>query len=92
MGKFLLFLFIFFFLVRYVVPLVLRFVVGRFLQKQARRYGDAFGQQAPFGQPRPSSPPPAPGQVRVDYVPPKATKAGDKEFKGGEYVDFEEVK
>lgn len=90
MVKFLLFLFVFFFLIRYVVPLVLRLVVGNLLQKQARRHGNPFGPQAPFGQARPSSPPP--GEVRVDYVPPKAGKTAEKEFKGGEYVDFEEVK
>ena len=89
MVKFLLFLLVFFFLIRYVVPLVLRLVVGNLLQKQARRYGNPFGPQAPFGQARPSSPPP--GEVRVDYVPPTPNPA-DKEFKGGEYVDFEEVK
>jgi len=90
MVTFLLFLLVFFFLIRYVVPLVLRLVVGNLLQKQARRYGNPFGSQAPFGQAQPSSPPP--GEVRVDYVPPKTASTPDKDFKGGEYVDFEEVK
>ena len=34
-----------------------------------------------------------PGQVRVDYVPPTTSAAERKhEFRGGEYVDYEEVK
>ena len=89
MVKFLLTLFIFFFLVRYVVPAVLRLLVGAFVQKQARRYSDTFGQQAP---PPPPRRPTEPGKVRVDYVPPTAKNGQSTEFKGGEYVDFEEVK
>ena len=87
MVKFLLTLFIFFFLVRYVVPAVLRLLVGAFVQKQARRYSDTFGQPAP-----PPRRPTEPGKVRVDYVPPAAKNGQSSEFKGGEYVDFEEVK
>jgi len=92
MVKFLLTLLIFIFLVRYVVPALLRMLIGSFVQKHARRYNDAFGEQAPFGQPRPTPPPTEPGKVRVDYVPPPTTNGQHTEFKGGEYVDFEEIK
>ena len=86
MVKFLLTLFIFFFLVRYVVPALLRLLVGAFVQKQTRRYSDTFGQQVPPRRPT------EPGKVRVDYVPPATKNGQSSEFKGGEYVDFEEVK
>ncbi|MBC6699726.1 DUF4834 family protein [Hymenobacter sp. BT190] len=81
--------------VRFVLPLLMRYLVVGFLQKQARRHAQQFGG-APFGG---AAPPPtpgreAPGQVHIDYVPPTPRQKKDepKEFKGGEYVDFEEVK
>ena len=75
-----------FFAVRYVLPIVLRLVLSGFVRKQMRNGG--------FGVPPPAQPgpPPAPGQVRVDFVPPVAPEQGKPQgFKGGEYVDFEEV-
>lgn len=80
--------------VRFVLPLLMRYLVVGFLQKQARRHAQQFGG-APFGA---AAPPPAgpetPGQVHIDYVPPTPRQKKDepKEFQGGEYVDFEEVK
>lgn len=76
---------------------MLRAVLGGFVRQQVHK-----AQQAGFyppGGPQPGyqsqaqRPEAAPGQVRVDYVPPKATNPERKaEFKGGEYVDYEEVK
>jgi len=85
--RFWLILVVIFFLVRYVLPIVMRWALQAFVRKQMRNGGFVVPPQ------RPSSPPPAPGQVRVDYVPPREA-APDKPsgFKGGEYVDFEEVK
>ena len=86
-----------FFFIRYVLPLVLRTVLSGFVRKQMRN--GLGGPQA--------GPPPASGyraednrarqktgEVRVDYVPPTATssKSNPTGFKGGEYVDYEEVK
>ena len=74
-----------FFAVRYVLPIVLRLVLSGFVRKQMRNGGFVV-------PPRPG-PAPAPGEVRVDYVPPAAPEgAKPADFKGGEYVDFEEVK
>jgi uncharacterized membrane protein len=93
MATFLLTLLIVFFIARFVLPVVLRMVVGNFIKKQARRYGQAAGG-SPFGapfepaQPRSNN---STGEVHVDYVPPRQ-KPQPKEFKGGDYVDFEEVK
>ena len=66
-----------FFAVRYVLPIVLRLVLSGFVVP-------------PQSQPGPQT---APGEVRVDYVPPTAPeREKPQSFKGGEYVDFEEVK
>jgi len=35
---------------------------------------------------------PSGGNVKVDYMPKDGSKKSDSDFKGGEYVDFEEVK
>ena len=93
-------LLLFFLLVRYVLPQVLRAVLGSFVRQQVHKAqqggfytppgaGPGGDYQAP-GQPEP---PTKPGQVRVDYVPPTSSPTGDRrrEFRGGEYVDYEEV-
>ena len=89
MPKFWLLLLLIFFLIRYVLPPVLRLLLGSFVRRQVRNSG--FGPM-PGDAPRPGSPP-APGQVRVDFVPPATAQNRPKPgFQGGEYVDFEEVK
>ncbi|UXP33326.1 DUF4834 domain-containing protein [Reichenbachiella agarivorans] len=35
---------------------------------------------------------PADGNVHIDYVPKKGKEKEEKYFKGGDYVDYEEVK
>ena len=74
-----------FFALRYVLPIVFRLVLSGFVRKQMRNSG--------FEVPPGPAPAAAPGEVRVNYVPPIAPGT-DKphDFKGGEYVDFEEVK
>ena len=86
MRFWLIFIFIFF-AVRYVLPVVLRLVLSGFVRKQMRNGGFVVPPQS---QPGPQA---APGEVRVDYVPP-TTPEREKPpgFNGGEYVDFEEVK
>ncbi|GAB2789218.1 K+-transporting ATPase c subunit [Hymenobacter luteus] len=94
MIKFLLVLLILWLIMRFVMPLVLRLVVGNLVKKKAQRFGQQFGG-APFTQPRPEarrSGTASADEVQVDYVPPRAKSQKPKEFKGGEYVDFEEVK
>lgn len=80
-------------LVRYILPVVLRAVLGSFVRKQVHKaqQGGFYGTPGDFQAPH--QPTAAPGQVRVDYVPPQATATERKrEFRGGEYVDYEEVK
>jgi len=35
---------------------------------------------------------PTNGNINVDYVPKKGDKRGSDDYKGGDYVDYEEVK
>ena len=82
-------LLLFFLLVRYVLPRVLRVVLSGFVRQQVRKSQAGYGPFAGFTPP--AGPPPAPGQVRVDYVPPQTKPERKPEFRGGEYVDYEEV-
>lgn len=50
----------------------------------------AAGKTRGYTQQHYHKPPPANGNVNIDYVPDEGKKSGGK-FKGGEYVDFEEV-
>jgi hypothetical protein len=89
--------------VRYLLPVVLRAVLGSFVRQQVHKAQQA-GFYPPTGGPQPGyqsqayqsqgrQAEDAPGQVRVDYVPPKtADNERKREFRGGEYVDYEEVK
>jgi hypothetical protein len=92
-------LLLFLVLVRYILPRVLRLVLGSFVRQQVHK-----AQQGGFYPPG-SDPSSAyqtqsqadatsqPGQVRVAYVPPTPAKGERKhEFRGGEYVDYEEMK
>jgi hypothetical protein len=94
-------LLLFFLLVRFVLPRVLRAVLGGFVRQQVHKAqaggfypppgaGPTGGYQAQSQQ----EPAAKPGQVRVEYVPPTTSPVGDRrhEFRGGEYVDYEEVK
>lgn len=97
MGFTLWFLF-FFLVVRFVLPRVLRAVLGSFVRQQVHKaqqggYQQPGGQQQQTGQYQQAANgrPTPPGQVRVDYVPPKAQPAQKNEFRGGEYVEYEEV-
>ena len=93
-------LLLFFVLVRFVLPRVLRAVLGGFVRQQVHKaqQGGFYappGAQAGYQQaPSQAEPASQTGQVRVEYVPPTTTPAGDRrhEFRGGEYVDYEEVK
>lgn len=86
-----------FFFIRYVLPNLMRAALGGFVRQQVHKAqqqgGGPFrptngGPQAP---PRPAGPPPTPGQVRVDYVPPTTSMPRKGSDRVGEYVDFEEI-
>ncbi|MDJ0363607.1 DUF4834 family protein [Hymenobacter sp. H14-R3] len=101
-----------FLLVRYVLPQVLRAVLGNFVRQQVHKaqqggfyppnaqqpggyttQGQGQGQRQGQGyQQDHREPATKPGQVRVEYVPPTTSASERKhEFRGGEYVDYEEL-
>jgi hypothetical protein len=72
-----------------VMPHLLRWALQAFLKKTIRN-GTFMNANGPFSQA--SQPQPEPeGKVKVDYVPQDKT-ATPREFPGGEYVEYEEVK
>jgi hypothetical protein len=82
---------LFFLLVRYILPVVLRAALGGFVRQQVRKAQQGHPGQADFFGPT-VTPPATPGQIRVDYVPPmRPTERKAADFKGGEYIDYEEV-
>lgn len=90
--RFWLILLVSFLFIRFVLPTILRLVLTGFVRQQVRRAQQHT--QAPFGGPfgAGGAPEPrAPGQVRVDYVPPTAKTPRPDAPKAGEYVDYEEV-
>ena len=91
-------LLLFFVLVRFVLPRVLRAVLGGFVRQQVHKaqqggfYPPGGNPMGGYQAPNQREPTARPGQVRVDYVPPTGTATERKsEFRGGEYVDYEEV-
>lgn len=91
-------LLLFFLLVRYVLPQVLRVILGGFVRQQVHKaqqggfYPPPGSQSGGYQQQSQDEPVTKPGQVRVDYVPPTTSASERKhEFRGGEYVDYEEV-
>ncbi|MGI4743610.1 MAG: DUF4834 family protein [Janthinobacterium lividum] len=92
-------LLLFLVLVRYILPRVLRLVLGSFVRQQVHKaqqggfYAPGSGPAGAYQSQSQAEPTTQPGQVRVAYVPPTPTKGERKhEFRGGEYVDYEEVK
>lgn len=86
---------IIFLLFRLVMPHLLRWALKAFVKKTIRNAtfnqgGGPFGQAGgPFAQ---ASPPAPEGEVKVAFVPQDNSKKAAKEFRGGDYVEFEEVK
>lgn len=93
--KFFITLLILFFLLRLVMPYIIRWVLQAFVKRTLRKGGftGTFGQP-PFAQDSFETRPPSPdGKVNIDYVPQQEkTKSNGHDFKGGDYVDYEEVK
>lgn len=89
MFAFLITVLIFSLAVRYGLPLLLRWVVGRVM----RQATTGPTGRAPFGGPSPGARPTPEGRVQVTYTPPR-TKRQPRPggYRGGEYVEFEDVK
>ncbi|GGK74998.1 DUF4834 family protein [Rufibacter glacialis] len=86
------------FLLRYLMPYIIRFLLKTFVQKQMRKaqqYASFQGQahqhqQYQQARPQGHGQGAAGGKVKVAFVPEE--KRPRKDFPGGEYVDYEEVK
>jgi hypothetical protein len=91
MIKFLIELFLIFLFIRLVAPFLLRWLLGLFVKKAVKNGGFYTNmrpeqrQQQNYQQQQPT------GKIKIDYIP--EDKANPKkDFTGGEYVDYEEVK
>lgn len=78
---------------RLVAPFLLRFLLGMFL-KRSMRNGTFFTNMYQQQRPQPnngnySNNGRKTGDVKIDYMP---NQQEPKDFKGGEYIDYEEVK
>ena len=71
-----------FILISIVIFYVLRKVMGFFFRIMA-------GNQPP---PQNQRPPKREGEINIDYNPQHSDKKFGDDFKGGEYIDYEEVK
>jgi hypothetical protein len=67
----------------FVFPSIFRFLLKLFIAKQVNKAQDEFYRQQRASQKRE-------GQINVDYVPDDLKNK--KDFGGGEYIDYEEVK
>ncbi len=85
MIKFLLILFIVFYLLWKVGGFLFRNILLKsFMKQQQANFQQGKQQQKQYRRP-------ANGNVNVEFIPPESTSKG-KTFKGGEYVDYEEIK
>lgn len=94
MIKFIFVTFLIFMFFRLVAPTLFRWLLGMFIKKKMRN-GSFFytnmhqqqrQQQSQNGHSQNGR---AEGKVKIDYIPEQPDR---KDFNGGEYVDYEEVK
>jgi len=92
--KFLLFLFLVYLLFRLVnfVFKVIRTVSGA--KEQAQQFNRQYARQQNHGPNSRKYKQPTNGNVNIEYIPEEDKKKNksNRDFKGGEYVDYEEVK
>lgn len=72
---------------RLVAPFLFRMLLSFFFKKAVKN--SAFGQAQKMYQQPPQNQPNS--KINIDYIPEEQQKER-KEFAGGEYVDYEEVK
>ena len=76
--------FLIIYLVNKVFGLVIKYLVGN---SSANNHRNASGRQSYQSSNYKRS-----GEINIDYVPNEKSKNDSKDFKGGEYVDYEEIK
>lgn len=83
MGAILKFI-LYFFLITWIIRNVMRFLAGGLFGTSQQRASQGGQQQ--YSQPKND------GRIHVDFAPKDTKKKNSDNFKGGEYVDYEEVK
>ncbi len=82
--KFLIIFFLIVYLLSKVGGLLARLFIGN-LAKQNRNQTYQYNSNPRDRQPKD-------GNVNIDFVPDGKTKKTSKDFKGGDYIDYEEIK
>ncbi|MFC5270649.1 DUF4834 family protein [Adhaeribacter terreus] len=90
MFKFIIVSFLIIMFIRLVAPFLLRWLVAFLFKKHIRKTG-FDPQQHPFGNSQQHRYQKPSGNVRVDYIPEDKLHQ-KKDFEGGQYVDYEEIK
>ncbi|WP_109833078.1 DUF4834 family protein [Reichenbachiella versicolor] len=83
-----------FFCILWLISKVFGFAARVFLGKVAKQNGGrgfSYQKTYQYGGNRSEAAKPKEGNVHIDYVPKESKGKGDN-FKGGDYVDYEEVK
>ena len=89
MTKFLIIIFLSYLFMRFVFPILLRWAIKAFIKKTIQK--GQFTNIDPNAF-RSANEPQPDGNVKVDYIPKQPQASPAKDFPGGEYVDYEEVK
>lgn len=89
MTKFLIILFVTYLFMRFVMPYILKWALKAFIKKNIQN--GRFTNLDPNAF-RPANEPQPEGKIKVNYVPKPPQSNQAKDFPGGEYVDYEEVK
>jgi hypothetical protein len=89
MIKFLLIVFLVYFTIRLVAPIIFRWWLKSFVNKHVKNGQFRTTYWAGNQPPQPQKPE---GALNIDYIPKEEAKPPKKEFDGGEYVDYEEIK
>ena len=74
---------LYFFVISWIIRSVMRFLAGGLFGTSQQRTTQGNQYQAP---------PKNDGRIKVDYAPENKKGKSSDNFKGGEYIDYEEVK
>ena len=80
-----------FLIITFIIGYLFFWIIGKVFKVMVRGHsytnGNQNSSQNQYNRKRPND-----GNVNIDYVPDGKKKKDKDDFKGGEYVDFEEIK
>ncbi|MEP2773346.1 MAG: DUF4834 family protein [Fulvivirga sp.] len=79
-----------FLIITFIIGYLFFWIIGKVFKVLVRGHSYTGGQNSSYDQHNKKKP--TDGNVNIDYVPNGKSKKDKKGFKGGEYVDFEEIK